>query len=70
MPRTDSIPGSKSTFAILLALHAGIFLLGFGGDGSGDFGGVLHLGVGAGCGDGAPGFAAGEGETRRDKDAE
>ena len=39
-------------------------------DGGGDFGGILRLGVGAGGGHRAPGFAACEGETRRDKDAE
>ena len=70
MPRTDSIPGSNSTFAILLALHTRVLFLGLGLDGGGGLDGVVLLDVGSRSGDRAPGFAACEGETHRDKDAE
>ena len=56
MPRTESIPGSNSTLAILL-FYTGVLLYRFGLDGRGRFRSVVLLNVSCGSGDGTPGFA-------------
>ncbi len=67
MPRTDSIPESNSTLAILL-FYTGVLLYRFGLDGRGRFRGIVLLNVSCGGGDGTPGFATTDTNSEGAKD--
>ena len=73
MPRTESIPGSNSTFAIALLFDAGVLLDRLRLDSGGNFRGVRYLRVRRGGANGPPGFARGGGDAdnndrNKDKD--